>query len=580
MAVFLDTLPFGLSAFAVFLAAHKYFPYLHSPKDLPHPIHSSSLYSASPPARHFPLSSVYCLIASFFSNDNTYHQGKSRLLLHQFLVNASVYITITASVVVVELVLCEICDWLDPSARIFVWKICTFVLLSMLVVVIPILEAFLWLYSSPSYLISKFKYPLTAGAFLTWIFIFSKLGNYIPLPPPEPSNVPKSLASVYWSPVASRSFTEENLSRIVVIGVCAMAILSGFAAVSTPYTVFISRPRNVNVQDMERIQNSIETTTNLIHSKEMAFNLVQTKIRDRQFMSSTNLRSKILTSIRSSLGGGDELTDEFQTLQMELDGLKKMRDSLANDLRTLQVTYSAQVAGKTPLGRLVRKAYFIFALYCIYRLITILLLRNPISRAHTLFTLSRNPRSSLAGGSLPESTSIAQSDALAITIAHVAVKFSSYSDVDAWTRQIGFILSGFLFIGSISSALTTFNNIAKAFPFLKQDNLLHISSSINAGSESYSGLSILIVAQVSAIYILSTSLLLRSNLPKEMSSAITAALGAPLDTVFVESLFDTLFALVAVVSLLSLWLAHRYRLGDDEYLYDEENLLESTGKLA
>ena len=592
MSLFLNTLPFGISAFAVFLGAHKYLSTLQtlSPKELQqsHPIHTSSLYG-TPPARESPLSSTFNLITSLFSKNQSAHQQEtSRLRLHQFLVNISVYTTITASVVIVELVLCEICNWLDPAARIFVWRICTSVLLSMLVVVIPILEAFLWLYSSPSYVISKFKYPLTAGAFLAWIFIFSKLGNFIPMPPPEPTNVAKSLTSAYWSPAASRSFAEETLSRIVVIGVCAMAILSGFAAVSTPYTVFISRTRTVYVSDLERIQNSIETTTNLIHSKTLSYNLVQTKIRDRQFMSSTNLRSKILSSIRASVGGGDELTEEFQCLEMELGALKKMRDSLANDLSTLQTAYNSQISQKTPLGRVMQKAYMIFAFYCIYRLITVLILRNPISRAHTLLSMSTNGNrhststsiSSKVSGSGEPSVSIVQTDALAITIAHLAVKFSSYSDVDAWTRQIGFILSGFLFIGSISSALTTFNSLAKAFPFLKQDNLLHISSSITAGSERFSGLGLLIVAQVSAIYILSTSLLLRSNLPKEMSSAITAALGAPLDTLFVESLFDTLFALVAVVSLLSLWLAHRYNLGDDEYLYDEENILESNGKLA
>lgn len=580
MSLVVNTLPFSLSALGVFLTVHRYLPTLQGQNDPQHhPIRSTSIYSNAKKLRAaLSFNSLKKVARSAFSNNSPHQHTKDRLLLHQFLVNASVSTTITASFVVVELVLCEICNWLDPTARVLVWKTCTTVLLSMLVVVIPILEVFLWLYSSSSALITRFKYPLTLTIFLTWLFIFSKMGNFIPLPPDASAFA--SISSVYWSPVARRSFAEETLSRIVVIGVCAMAILSGFAAVSTPYTVFISSPRTVNVHDMERIQNSLESTANLIHTKELELNIVQNKIRDRQFMSSTNLRSKILSSIRASVGGGDELTEEFQTLGMELHGLKSMRDSLANDLRTVQDAYSAQVADKTPLGRLMRKAYFIFALYCIYRLITVLLLRNPISRAHTLISLSMSRRPSDSGSSVPETTSIAQSDALAITIAHIAVKFSSYSDVEAWTRQIGFILSGFLFMGSISSALSTFNSIAKAFPFLKQENLLHISSAITGSADAYTGIGLLLVAQVSAIYILSTSLLLRSNLPKEMSSAITAALGAPLDTVFVESLFDTFFSLVAIVSLLSLWLAHRYKLGDEEYLYDEESLLDSNGKLA
>lgn len=572
MSLFFNTLPFGLSACAVVVAANKYLPPLGKlGNSQTHPVHSSSLYNSQSPNGQF--ASILRPLRQLHAKD--LHHALASVSLQQLLVNLAVYTTITASVVIVELVLCEICGWLDPAAKVLVWKTCTSVLLSMLVVVIPILEAFLWLYSSPSYLVMKFKYPLTALAFLAWMFIFSKLGNIIPLPPPEHVNVAKSLTSTYWTPV-SRTFAEETLSRIVVIGVCAMAVLSGFGAVSAPYTVFISKPKVVSVQDMERLQNSIETTSSLIHSKQHAHDMVQAKIRDRRLMSSTNLRMKILSSIRASVGGGDELTEEFQTLEVEINALKNMQESLANDLRSLQSTYSSQIARKTVSGQLIYRAYFIFALYCIYRLITVLFLRNPFERAHTLLVLAG--KHSKHTGGMGEMTA-AKSDALAITIAHIAVKFSSYSDIDAWTRQIGFVLSGFLFIGSISSAVTTFNSLAKAFPFLKQDNLLHITSSSN-GTGSFSGLGLLIGAQVVAIYILSTSLLLRSNLPKEMSSAITAALGAPLDTMFVESLFDTFFALVAVVSLLSLYVVHRYKLGQDDYLYDEESLLESNGKLA
>lgn len=607
MSLLLNTLPFGISAFGVLLGTHKYLSRLHDPSlnsnkdDLILPMHSTSLYNTSPRSS-MSIGSLISLAKSsltqFFpsSHPNSHHNERP-FPLRQALINLAFYTTISASVVIVELVLCEICNWLDPAARIFVWKLCTAVLLSMLVVVIPILEAFLYFHSSPSYVVSRFKYPLTMGVFLIWLVIFAKMGNFIPLPPPETrlDSLQKSLAATYWAPAYTRSFTEETLSRIVVIGVCAMAVLSGFAAVSTPYTVFFSKTHTVSLQDIERLKQSIETTSSLIHSKSLEYSMVQNKIRDRQFMSSTNLKNKILMSLRTSVAG-DELTDEFQSLGMELDGLNKVHDSLANDLETLQNNYKAQTMRKTTIGKLVSKAYLIFAIYCLYRLVTILLLRNPISRAKALIKLSMSTRNSpslgsaitggsgvAAGSSITASSasenglSIAQSDALAITIAHLAVKFSSYSDLDAWTRQIGFILSGFLFIGSISSALTTFNSLSRAFPFLKHENLFlrsavqnysHASTNVNP---TVKGFGLLIVAQVCSIYILSTSLLLRSNLPKEMGTAITAGLGAPLDTVFVESLFDTCFALVAIISLVGLWIARRYR-DDDKGYYDEDML--------
>lgn len=619
MSLLLNTLPFGISAFGVLLGTHKYLSKLHDPTlssnkdDLTLPMHSSSLYNTSPRSSvslgsFFGLSkssTTHFFQSSYFSLNQP---DKRSYMLRQALINVAFYTTITASVVIVELVLCEICNWFDPAARIVVWKICTAILLIMLVVVIPILEAFLYFHSSPSYVVSKFKYPLTVGIFLIWLVVFAKMGDFIPLPPPETrlNGLSKSFTSAYWAPVYTRSFTEETLSRIVVIGVCAMAVLSGFAAVSTPYMVFFNKTQTISLQDIEQVKQSIETTSNLIHSKTLDYKIVQNKIRERQLMSSTNLKNKILMSIRSSVAG-DELTDEFQGLNMELDALNKMRDSLANDLETLQNNYKTQALRKTTIGKLVSKAYVVFAVYCLYRLVMILLFRNPVSRARTLIKLSMrthsNPGllsgSAITGGSSvaadvsaamtgasENSLSIAQSDALAITIAHLAVKFSSNSDLDAWTRQIGFILSGFLFIGSISSALTTFNSLSRAFPFLKHENLflrsaVHSYTNANANTSANNtvkGFGLLLVSQVWSIYILSTSLLLRSNLPKEMGSAITAGLGAPLDTVFVESLFDTCFALVAVISLVGLWIARRYS-EDDREFYDEENMLENE-KLA
>lgn len=49
------------------------------------------------------------------------------------------------------------------------------------------------------------------------------------------------------------------------------------------------------------------------------------------------------------------------------------------------------------------------------------------------------------------------------------------------------------------------------------------------------------VSQLSAVYVVAAALLLRSNLPEEMRGVISEALGAPLDTRWVERWFDGLF---------------------------------------
>lgn len=673
MSLLINTLPFSLSALAVLAAAHKILPpfksFLDYSQYYPHQDTRDSI--SSPSGRTATCYNQFSLTLA------------KKLVLYQLVLNAIIYTTLTSAVITVELVLCEIGDWLSADARIVVWKLATTTLIAMLVVAVPLLEIFTILYTSPKFLIARLKYPLTAVIFSLWLFLFYYLGRFIPLPPPEPAKksvmmTTRSLASYYYNYYASntRSFYEETLSRIVVIGVCAMAVLSGFAAVSTPYTIFFANNRKVDSIDIELVQRSLETTNDLLASKTEQLQDINHKIHARSSMSSTSLRS-IMMSIRSAATGGDALTNEKTGLSMELDALEKMKDSLENDLQVLKSAYHDQQYQKTPMGRLIRRAYLVFALYCIYRLFTVLFLRNPIQRASHIFTMAINAKflagntdtvagsvasasigsaaaagdalvgtaSSVDQASSSVDSSLVRSDALAITLAHIVVKIRPTADIGAWTRQIGFILSGLLFLGSISSALTTFNSLTKAFPLLRLEphlkftkyqpkhhhhhdekpvyhsypatssNLSSSSPSLSSSTSStpinsliasffdYPSFALLIISQFLGIYIISTSLLLRSNLPQEMSRAITSALGAPLDTYFVESLFDTLFALVALVSLVGIWLAERWKTsltaagagmgasmgmspsalgmmsGDGYGYFDEEKLLES-GKLV
>lgn len=519
----------------------------------------------------------------------------------------------------------------------------------MLVLAIPLLEIFTVIYTSHIQVISKLKYPLIASSFSLWLFLFYYLGLFIPLPPPDlSSSIPasvtvRSLASYYYNYYSSntRSFYEESLSRIVVIGVCAMALLSGFAAVSTPYTVFFANRKKVDLIDIELIQRSLDTTSDLLVSKTEQLHNIKAKLNARSSMSSTNLRS-IMMSIRTAATGGDDLSNEKSGLSMEIDALEKIKYSLSNDLQSLKSTYQEQQYQKTKVGKLVRKAYLVFAIYCIYRLFNVLFLRNPIKRASTIYFMALAAKSQsylstgtisgthdstslLSTGSPTNTDSLTQSDALANTLAHIFVKLHPTSDINAWIRQIGFILSGLLFIGSISSAITTFNSLTKAFPILRLEPHLQFtkfhsprpsassnfdekpiyhsypssSSPTNPSSSpitpssslfNYPSFSLLVISQFLGIYIISTSLLLRSNLPQEMSSAITSALGAPLDAEFVESLFDTTFAFVALVTLIGIWFAERLSSGpdgvgtgmglssDDTFyaMFDEEKMLDAT----
>ncbi|KAK7208184.1 Abscisic acid G-protein coupled receptor-domain-containing protein [Myxozyma melibiosi] len=426
--------------------------------------------------------------------------------------------------VISELVLCEISDWVAPGARFIAWKIATTFLLVMLIVIIPLLIGYNWFADSTGPA-KRLVLPFTIISFACWLFLFYRIGDYLPLA--------KHVEGSFWE--YTLSFNEECLARVGLIGVSAMGVLSGFGAVSAPYSSFTTKPRSVSEMDISRVRTGIETTEELIRYKESSLKTLEQRLLEKQkttTRSTTNLVAKMMSSFR-----GDSDEKEYASARLELEGLYAMRRSLEGDLRDLTKRYLEQQNEKTILGKIHKSLYFLFAIYCVYRIAATSISRNPFRRAKTSFS---------------------QTD----PITHVLALLAQYYDPDlnrqSWARQIGFLFSGIIFMCSISSVLSTFNMVSKALPqALERANVA------------------LLVAEVLGTYAISTSILLRSNLPKDMSSAVSSALGAPLDTLFVDRWFDTLFLGAAFVSAAGLYIGRRF-FRDDAL---EDDVLES-GKRA
>jgi hypothetical protein len=299
--------------------------------------------------------------------------------------------------------------------------------------------------------------------------------------------------------------------------------------VSAPYTCFFARDKPVNQASIDRLSHSAHTTGQLIEDKRQEIQHIRAQIRDKTKMSTTNLMFKVMTSLKS-----DNLSSNLKSLELEFNALTNIKADLDKDLQNARARYHQQARDTTASGRLYRRMSQVFAIYCLFRIVNILILRNPwVFRGSS------------------------KSDPVVLSLAGVAHGFYPTLGVDAWTRQIGFMISGLLFIASISSVATTYSALCRAMPWLQQHNSL--------------GLTPLVVSQLAGIYVVSTSLVLRSNLPKNMSSAISNALGSPLDVEFVEIWSDSIFTFVAVLSVFGLWLAGRLKRE-----YDEEAELEKN----
>jgi len=126
------------------------------------------------------------------------------------------------------------------------------------------------------------------------------------------------------------------------------------------------------------------------------------------------------------------------------------------------------------------------------------------------------------------------------------------------------LLSGVIIAGSLGSVMTTLNMLSRAAPGV-------VSQAVKGDNPSLA----LFVSQLSAVYVLASALLLRSNLPLSMSTVITESLGAPLDPSFVDHWFDGVFLGAAALTALTIGVGRRLKkwgMDEDVSLRDLEGL--------
>ncbi|KAM0714409.1 hypothetical protein Q7P37_010196 [Cladosporium fusiforme] len=414
------------------------------------------------------------------------------------------------SAVLVVLLMCEISDSLNPAARGLALKVTLSSLLVLSILVTPALELHglaKTVLGSPADGASTkrstgalMRIGFEVAMFAAWLVVFW----YIP----QTSVLRTTLHSVETGGHLDdgHAFTEACLERIGIIGISLMASLAGFAAVSSLWQTFGVRHRPVKETDISRKEAGLAATDEMLAVKQSRLRALQRKMAES---APSQQDSGFMTRMMGNFRGSSEASEQ-RSLQMEISGLETMRYTLSAALSTMRTRFAEQQRSRTKSGKLLSLFNTIFSLYCAYRIF-----------ATSLSTLRRwwQP-----------STTFATSDPINNVLALLTTHWDSNLDRAAWSRQISFLLSGIMLLASFNAVLQTFRLFARFAPNLLQ----HAQTSLP-----------LIISQIAGTYVISSALLLRSNLPAEVSSVISEALGAPLEAKFVEGWFESWF-LVAV----------------------------------
>lgn len=465
------------------------------------------------------------------------HGAKS---LRRRVVACTFGVTVGLAAALGSLILAEILDVASPAGRALALRLTVPSLLLLLVAVVPWLECksivngagwSLRRSSSGGGRVPKLAWLMQTALFACWLFAFWKLGAAVPSSAVE-GGKGTGMTAGEFAEEPLQVLARACLERIGVVGISLMGLLAGFASVSAPWHTFTAvterRRRPVTDADVNRKQAGLDATNEMLLTKRHRLQMLDRKVADPRFAESqaTGLMGKVMGSIRGAVSAEET---EIRGLRVEITGLETMEANLASSLALMRGRRAADSRSAGPCGRLCFLPSYLFAAYCVYRVF-----------ATALTTYRR--------AYLP-SSSFSSSDPINRFLGLLALHWDPKLDQMAWARIISFALSGVILLASANSALQTFHLFAKWTPGL----LRHAQANLA-----------LVVGQVAATYMISASLLMRSQLPLEARSAVGGVLQGALSPVFVDGWFEGWFLTGSTATMLGLWLGRRMSGGRDD----------------
>ncbi|XP_062371312.1 Golgi pH regulator B isoform X3 [Cinclus cinclus] len=267
--------------------------------------------------------------------------------VRQYVVQVIFSVTFAFSCTMFELIIFEILGVLNSSSRYFHWKLNLCVILLILVFMVPFYIGYFVV--SNIRLLHRQKLLFACVVWLTFMYFFWKLGDPFPILSPK-----HGILSI-----------EQLISRVGVIGVTLMALLSGFGAVNCPYTYMSYFLRNVTDADILALERRLLQTMDMIVSKKKRIAVAhRTMFQRGEVHNRPTGFWGMIKSVTTSVPGSENLS----LIQQEVDALEELSRQLFLETADLHATKERIEYSKTFQGKYFNFMGYFFSIYCVWKI--------------------------------------------------------------------------------------------------------------------------------------------------------------------------------------------------------------------
>lgn len=352
---------------------------------------------------------IFLLFGWMFFSKHLFRDYEIQHTLVQFMFS----VTLSLSCSMFELIIFEIIGVFNKNTRYFYWEITIFLMIIMLIFVLPLSISY-FIISNSRLTRSKFWINVCSVLlYIAFLLIFVKIGDQFPI----------------TSPNYGAFSIEQGLSRVGVIGVSLIGVLSGFGAVNYPYTSMTYFMRPVNKSDILQLERKLMHNYGMISEKKKLI-ICQENERSNQKSNSWagtqiiisnffSYDSESLGELKSKCSVLEELTRQ---LFLELVELRQMQQ---------RIEWS-----KTFKGRCFNLLGYIFSAYCVLKIL--------LCSINIVFDRV-NKEDSVTKG-------------LEIAVNYVGLEIK---DVKLWSQYLSFIFVGIIVVTSTRGLLITLTKVSK-----------------------------------------------------------------------------------------------------------------------